>query len=593
MGVNGIYGLSGSGIDVESMVKVGMMTKQSEYDKMYKKEIKDEWTKSAYADVYSSLNTFTNTTMSNYKMQSVMNAMSASSNDSTVVTATANGAAASMSHSVTVKSTSSNAYLLTGTGQTIKRSVEGGTTSTSTKLSDVAFYSITDAGTTDSSGNKQYTVKYSESDKGVTVSASDTALSLKLTDSTDSSADSYTLSYTYEDLMNGKTLNDLATDIGSKDTNLQANYDATNDAFSIYNKNGGGANIIGITVQNGTESGSSATTSAATKTLFDNLHLSVYSDGKLSSTTESYTVGTANTDAKGTYGDVLIDGKEYSKLSSNKLTVSGVTYTFAGKSTSTTSGTTTTYGSSTVSVSQNTDAIVSTVKQFVTDYNKMLDSLNDKIYETKYSDYEPLTKSQEASMTSSQIEQWNTKAKSGLLYHNQLLRTITSNMREALYTPVDSVEGKYNSASAIGITSSTDQGHITLDEDKLKAALAADPDSVYQIFASSQDTKSTSTDSASRALTASSNYANTGIANRLYDTLNDSLSEMKTYAGTSSTTSDSSTLGTLIANLKTKMSDFKTQMDAYEDLLYNKYDAMETAIQQLSSQLSTVTSSFS
>ena len=43
MGVNGIYGLSGSGIDVESMVKVGMMTKQNEYDKMYKKEVKDEW----------------------------------------------------------------------------------------------------------------------------------------------------------------------------------------------------------------------------------------------------------------------------------------------------------------------------------------------------------------------------------------------------------------------------------------------------------------------------------------------------------------------------------------------------------------------
>ena len=592
MGVNGIYGLSGSGIDVESMVKVGMMTKQTEYDKMYKKEIKDEWTKSAYADVYSSLNTFTNTTMSNYKMQSVMNAMSASSSDSTVVTATANGAAASMTHSVTVKSTSSNAYLLTGTGKTVTRSGNGAS-STSTSLSDIAFYSITDAGTTDSSGNKQYTVKYSEKGDSVTVSASDTALSLKLTDSTDSTADSYTLSYTYEDLMNGKTLNDLATDIGSKDTNLQANYDATNDAFSIYNKNGGKTNIIGITVQNGTESGSSATTSIATKTLFDNLNLSVYSDGTLSSTTESYTVGTANTDATGTYADVLIDGKEYSKLSSNKLTVSGVTYTFVGKSTSTTSGTTTTYGSSTVSVSQNTDSIISTVKQFVTDYNKMIDSLNDKIYETKYSDYEPLTKSQEASMTSSQIEQWNTKAKSGLLYHSQLLRTITSNMREALYTPVDSVESKYNSASAIGITSSTDQGHITLDEDKLKAALAADPDSVYQIFASSQDTKSTSTDSASKALTASNNYANTGIANRLYDTLNDSLSEMKTYAGTSSTTDDSSTLGTLIANLKTKMSDFKTQMDAYEDVLYNKYDAMETAIQQLSSQLSTVTSSFS
>jgi len=40
MGVNGIYGLSGSGLDIESMVKVGMMSKQNEYDKMYKQQTK-------------------------------------------------------------------------------------------------------------------------------------------------------------------------------------------------------------------------------------------------------------------------------------------------------------------------------------------------------------------------------------------------------------------------------------------------------------------------------------------------------------------------------------------------------------------------
>ena len=36
MGVNGIYGLSGSGLDIESMVKVGMLGKQSEYDQQPK-----------------------------------------------------------------------------------------------------------------------------------------------------------------------------------------------------------------------------------------------------------------------------------------------------------------------------------------------------------------------------------------------------------------------------------------------------------------------------------------------------------------------------------------------------------------------------
>ena len=48
MGVNGIYGLSGSGMDIESMVKVGMMSRQNEYDKMAQKFTKNEWMKADY-----------------------------------------------------------------------------------------------------------------------------------------------------------------------------------------------------------------------------------------------------------------------------------------------------------------------------------------------------------------------------------------------------------------------------------------------------------------------------------------------------------------------------------------------------------------
>ena len=66
----GIYGLSGSGIDVDSMVRMGMMTKQNQYDKMYKEEVKNEWTKEAYTNMYSSLNTFNSSTLYNYKLSS-------------------------------------------------------------------------------------------------------------------------------------------------------------------------------------------------------------------------------------------------------------------------------------------------------------------------------------------------------------------------------------------------------------------------------------------------------------------------------------------------------------------------------------------
>ena len=109
----GIYGLSGSGIDVDSMVKMGMMTKQNQYDKLYKQEVKNEWTKEAYSDMYNSINTFNSSTLYNYKLSSTSSPMSAVSSNTSVATAAANADAASMSHTVNVSATASNAYLLT------------------------------------------------------------------------------------------------------------------------------------------------------------------------------------------------------------------------------------------------------------------------------------------------------------------------------------------------------------------------------------------------------------------------------------------------------------------------------------------------
>ena len=68
-GAKGIYGLSGSGLDVESLVKVGMISHQKKYDRIYKKEVETEWRKEAYANVYDKVNTF-KSRMSDYRLSS-------------------------------------------------------------------------------------------------------------------------------------------------------------------------------------------------------------------------------------------------------------------------------------------------------------------------------------------------------------------------------------------------------------------------------------------------------------------------------------------------------------------------------------------
>lgn len=688
MSTSGIYGLSGSGIDVDSMVKMGMLTKQNEYDRLYKKEVKYEWRKEAYADLYSNLNTFNQSTLSTYKLSSTTMPMGTSSADSKVATASANANASAMSHTVNVTELSSNAYLLTK--DKIGRANTSTSASSSIYLKDVLF-------TADEQKDIQNKMKADGFD------SSQALISFTFADGTEADSTTSTISFTYDEIFNsGQTLNDLSSKLNSAGANIKASYDSTNDAFSLYQKDGGSANQIilsvaqdGSTVSangkklienlnlaavkqttdasgnitsslediafnthtgtstiggsdttmetsvkmaatdklstlfktNGSSSSAEFTvngktitiddvTSATVSDLIDKINnagagvtAALDATGQLKLTsddnTTKITLGVASSDttdaaangrslinglsfdsnnklaadtygqtASGTSGKVTIDGKEYS-TDTGKVSVGGVTYTLTAK------------GSTTVTVTNDTDKLVENVKKFVEDYNTMLDKLNSLYNEKQYSDYDVLTKSQENGMTADQISKWNEKAKSGLLYHDQTLGKIISNLREAIYTPVDSVDSQYNSMMAIGISSSTDRGHLQLDEDKLKTALANDPDCVYQIFASSGDVTTTDADGTTSTTT---DYDKEGVMNRISDKLFSGLKEIKSYAGTSTETSDGSSLGTLILNLQTKMSNFKTMMDSYESALYKKYDAMETAIQQLSVSLGYITS---
>lgn len=688
MSTSGIYGLSGSGIDVDSMVKMGMLTKQNEYDRLYKKEVKYEWRKEAYADLYSNLNTFNQSTLSTYKLSSTTMPMGTSSADSKVATVSANANASAMSHTVNVTELSSNAYLLTK--DKIGRANTSTSASSSIYLKDVLF-------TADEQKDIQNKMKADGFD------SSQALISFTFADGTEADSTTSTISFTYDEIFNsGQTLNDLSSKLNSAGANIKASYDSTNDAFSLYQKDGGSANQIILSVAqdgstasangkklienlnlaavkqttdasgnitsslediafnthtgtstiggsdttmetsvkmaatdklstlfktNGSSSSAEFTvngktitiddvTSATVSDLIDKINnagagvtAALDATGQLKLTSDDnmtkITLGVASSDttdaaangrslinglsfdsnnklaadtygqtASGTSGKVTIDGKEYS-TDTGKVSVGGVTYTLTAK------------GSTTFTVTNDTDKLVENVKKFVEDYNTMLDKLNSLYNEKQYSDYDVLTKSQENGMTADQISKWNEKAKSGLLYHDQTLGKIISNLREAIYTPVDSVDSQYNSMMAIGISSSTDRGHLQLDEDKLKTALANDPDCVYQIFASSGDVTTTDADGTTSTTT---DYDKEGVMNRISDKLFSGLKEIKSYAGTSTETSDGSSLGTLILNLQTKMSNFKTMMDSYESALYKKYDAMETAIQQLSVSLGYITS---
>ena len=538
-GAKGIYGLSGSGLDVESLVKVGMMSHQKKYDRIYKKEVETEWRKEAYANIYDKTNTF-KSRMSDYRLSAQTKPRTTTSSNADAVTATANANAGVMAHSVEVTQAATNAYLMTASGQKVARANSGA--STSTMLKDVAFASGT---------------------RPPGMLDGDIALKFKISNGKGTTE----VAFTAEEVFTKKlTLNDLANRINNarytgsdgKKTSLdiRANYDSVSEGFSLANSKTGDSNKINLTVD------TTSSSAGHTTTLLNNLKLGVVSGGTIGApmtlTTSSPT--TTSMVAAGTNANVKIDGREYNNLQDNKLEVGGVTYTFK----KTTGGT-----PATVNVAQDQDKLVENVKKFVEEYNALIDELNKQYGNKGNKDYGVLTKSQEEGMTKEQVEKWNAKAKEGLLYRDNYLRSIISDMRDAVINPVQSAPGRYRTLSSIGITAKDQKGHLQIDETKLKKAIAEEPDAVNSLISHDDE---------------NNDYGNSGVATRLYNRLNGRLKELEKHSGVAADKTDLSELGKLIQNYEKQMSDFKQLMSSFESKLYKKYNAMEEAIARLSTQ---------
>ena len=154
-------------------------------------------------------------------------------------------------------------------------------------------------------------------------------------------------------------------------------------------------------------------------------------------------------------------------------------------------------------------------------------------------------------------------------------------------TPSASLEAQFPNSAGEAAEEGT-AAHA-LCEHKLKKALAADPDCVYELFASDQDTYTDAKRNDRYEYMAKDDFNNRGIANRLYfNAITDGIKKVEDFAGVLPDSNDQSSLGLLITQLKDRMTDFKKMMDDYQTQLYKRYDALETMIASLNSQYNTL-----
>lgn len=138
----------------------------------------------------------------------------------------------------------------------------------------------------------------------------------------------------------------------------------------------------------------------------------------------------------------------------------------------------------------NSDTIVDAVKSMVEEFNEIVEHINTQVSTKPDRDYQPLTSSQKAEMSEDQIKLWEDKAKEGLLFMDSDIRGLADSLRFVI------PENFRTALEGIGITVSSDysdNGKLTLDESKLRAALESDPESVRNALASSVQTNADGT----------------------------------------------------------------------------------------------------
>lgn len=145
----------------------------------------------------------------------------------------------------------------------------------------------------------------------------------------------------------------------------------------------------------------------------------------------------------------------------------------------------------TFSAKADVDGVTEIVKKFIEEYNEMIKEINTQVTTRPDKSYGPLTEEQQEEMSDKSIENWEKKAKQGLLYNDATMRALNLDM-QGILTSLMANGANYKDLEEMGISISDDYldgGTIAFDEAKFKAAMTSDPEKVSNIFTGGGDVK--------------------------------------------------------------------------------------------------------
>lgn len=240
-------------------------------------------------------------------------------------------------------------------------------------------------------------------------------------------------------------------------------------------------------------------------------------------------------------------------------------------------GTTAAGESVNVTVSNDTSAVYDNIKEFITEYNSILKTMNTYYGAASASSYEVLTDDQKKAMSDDEVDKWNTKIKDSLLRRDSTLSSLISTLKTDMMGTVTASNGKTYSLANLGITTSSknySEGgllHIKGDEDDdefadstntLMQMLEEDPDTVKEVLS--------------------------GLASNLYDSLNKKMGT--TTLSSALTFYNDKEMASQLSDYKKEISNWESKLSDMEEKYYSQFSAMETALAKIQSQQNTLSS---
>lgn len=236
----------------------------------------------------------------------------------------------------------------------------------------------------------------------------------------------------------------------------------------------------------------------------------------------------------------------------------------------------------TLTTAEDADGIYDMIKNFFTEYNKLINEMDGMYNAESSKGYEPLLSEEKSGLADAEIEEWEQKIKDSLLRKDSTLRDVTDAIKTVMLQGA-TVNGKKMYLSDFGINTlgyfnaaDNEKGAYHIDGDKddapvanedetLKNMIASDPATVQKFFA--------------------------GLSKNLYDKLTD---KMKSVKDTSSafTVYNDKTMQKEYDDYKDRIKKEETKLNNLIDNWYKKFSAMETAMAKLQSKNNAVSGMF-